>query len=272
MFEPAAKVKVSVAASATTLSCPDTATVLNASVTVPAEGFAKDSVPLPSVVKTWLALPSLTFSSDMPTEFAAISLAPTASVAILADVTEFAASFPAVTFKSVIFAVVTESSAGVVLELKVTVSVPAVVVIVIPPEPAKVSVSVAPSATTLLCPETEIVLNASETVPPPPPDTVLNDNVPLPSVVNTWPLLPSLTFSSEIPTEFADISLAPTASVDIIAAVILLFPKLSCFAASTAALICVAPILLSGISEDVIEFCAICEVPTELAAIASEAT
>ena len=48
-------------------------------------------------------------------------------------------------------------------------SPPAFVVIVILLPATSVSVSVAESATTLDCPETAIVLNASVTVPEPPP-------------------------------------------------------------------------------------------------------
>ena len=62
----------------------------------------------------------------------------------------------------------------------VIVSVPALVVIVTLEPAANVKLSVALSATILLCPLTNIFLNASVTVPPPPPDIVLNDKLPEP--------------------------------------------------------------------------------------------
>ena len=83
---------------------------MKASETLPL-AVANDRVPLPFVVNTCPLLPSDTFNSDIPTEFAAISLAPTASVAIFAAVTELFASFAEVTFKSAILEVVTASSA-----------------------------------------------------------------------------------------------------------------------------------------------------------------
>ena len=70
-------------------------------------------------------------------------------------------------------------------------SVPGVVVNWIPEPAANVSVSVALSATIFDWPLTAIFLNASETVPPPPPDTVAKLNVPEPSVCNTCPEVPS---------------------------------------------------------------------------------
>ena len=69
-----------------------------------------------------------------------------------------------------------------VVPVIVTVSEVAFVVNVIPVPAASVKVSVALSATTLLCPETAIVLKLSEALPL---DTVLNESAPLPSVVNT---------------------------------------------------------------------------------------
>ena len=140
MLLPAARVKVSVAPSATTSSCPDTDTVLNVSVTVPDEGFAKDKVPLPSVVNTWLALPSVTFNWSIPIwlssiclvrilfeaifvpstalsaillvaiVFAAISADTILPFTILADTTEFAANWSAPTASSAIWSDVIWSS------------------------------------------------------------------------------------------------------------------------------------------------------------------
>ena len=96
------------------------------------------------------------------TAVAASSLAPTAPVAMCVAFTEFADK--------------------PVVPVIVTVSEVAFVVNVIPVPAASVKVSVALSATTLLCPETAIVLKLSEALPL---DTVLNESAPLPSVVNT---------------------------------------------------------------------------------------
>jgi hypothetical protein len=107
---PAARVKVSVAPSATTSSCPDTDIVLNVSVTVPDEGFAKDKVPLPSVVNTWLALPSVTFNWSIPIWLSSMCLVRILFEAIFVPSTALSAILPVAIVFAAIWSVVIWSS------------------------------------------------------------------------------------------------------------------------------------------------------------------
>ena len=70
-------------------------------------------------------------------------------------------------------------------------SVPEFVVKVIPLPAANVKVSVELSAITLFCPDTAMFVNAFPP-PPPPPAGVVQLSPPLPSVVSTWFVSPSL--------------------------------------------------------------------------------
>ena len=129
-------------------------------------------------------------------EFCAIFLLSIALSAILIVAIVLAAISEDTIVPATIFAEVTVSSPGTLLDAKVTESPDALVLIVTLLPATKVRVSVALSATTLSCPLTAIVLNASVTEPL---DWSTKDKVPLPSVLNTCPLLPSVTFNWSIP-------------------------------------------------------------------------
>ena len=149
---PATSVKVSVAESATISDEPETAIVLNASLTVPVPGIVIVLVaPVPDAV------------TPAPTKLivpAAVDKEEPSSCTVMAE--------------------------PLAVEVIVTESPDAFVAKVIFEPATKVSVSLLESATTSDCPETAIVPKAF-----PPADIELNDKLPEPSVTKACPLEPS---------------------------------------------------------------------------------